>query len=103
MFAKLAEVNTTEVANVFTPMIGYMLPFGLNLMVGAQGQFYNTEIRGFIDLADGGRIDYLVNFKPLRWNYLFGVYKGFAKHWEIALQVGFGNRESVTAVFGYRF
>lgn len=72
-------------------------------MTGAQGQFYDTKVTGYIDLEDGQRLSYNVDFQPVHWNAIFGIYKGFAKHWEIALQAGFGNRKSVTAVFGYRF
>jgi hypothetical protein len=84
-------------------MIGYMTPFGMNLMAGAQGQFYDTKVAGFIDLEDGQTLHYNVDFQPVKWNYILGIYKGFSKHWELALQAGFGNRTSVTAVFGYRF
>ncbi len=97
------EANTTTIANVVMPMIGYMTPFGMNLMAGVQGQFYDTNISGYVDLEDGQTLHYNVDFQPARWNYMLGIYKGFAKHWEIALQAGFGNRKSVTAVFGYRF
>ena len=54
-------------------------------------------------MEDGQTLHYNVDFEPAQWNTMFGIYKGFAKHWEIALQAGFGKRESVTAVFGYRF
>lgn len=97
------SANTTTYANVVMPMLGYMTPIGLNLMVGAQGQFYNTKVTGFIELDDSQTLHYNVDFEPIRWNAMFGIYKGFAKHWELALQAGVGSRKSVTAVFGYRF
>jgi len=103
MATETVAANTTTLAHVFMPMIGYMTPFGMNLMLGAQGQFYDTKVTGFIDLEDGQRLSYNVDFQPVHWNTIFGIYKGFAKHWEIALQAGVGNRTSVTAVFGYRF
>ena len=103
MFAELTEVNTTQMANVFTPTVGYMTDIGLNIMAGAQGQFYDTQVVGFINLEDGNVLNYQVDFEPVRWNFLVGFYKGFAKHWEVAIQGGFGDRESLTAVFGYRF
>lgn len=103
MLNEITEANTTNVAHVFMPMLGYMTPFGMNLMLGAQGQFYDTVVEGFLELDDGQKLRYNVDFEPITWNTVFGIYKGFAKHWEIALQAGFGKRESVTAVFGYRF
>ena len=103
MIAKVLEANTTSVAHVFMPMLGYMTPFGMNLMVGTQGQFYDTRVVGFVDLSDDQTLHYDVEFEPVNWNAMIGMYKGFAKHWEVALQAGFGNRNSVTAVFGYRF
>ncbi len=101
MVNEVTTANTTTVAHVFMPMLGYMTSFGMNLMVGAQGQFYDTKVAGFIELEDGQTLHYNVDFEPVKWNTMFGIYKGFAKHWEIALQAGFGKRESVTAVFGY--
>jgi hypothetical protein len=103
MVNEVTAANTTSVAHVFMPMLGYMTPFGMNLMIGGQGQFYDTKVQGFIELDDGQTLSYNVDFEPVRWNAMVGIYKGFAKHWEIALQAGFGKRESVTAVFGYRF
>ena len=103
VFATVSEVNTTTKAEVLTGLIGYMLPFGMNVMAGAQGQFYETGIGGFIDLEDGSTLDFLVDFEPLRWNFLGGIYKGFAKHWEVTMQVGIGSRSSLTAMLGYRF
>lgn len=103
MFATIVEANTTNKANIITPMLGYMLPVGLNLMVGAQGQFYDTKISGFIDVSEDEKVNYNVDFEPVTWNGIVGFYKGFAKHWELAAQVGFGNRDSLTIVAGYRF
>lgn len=97
------SANTTTIAHVVQPMIGYMTPFGMNLMAGAQGQFYDTKVTGFIEFEDGQTLSYNVDFQPVHWNAMLGIYKGFSKHWELALQAGFGNRKSVTAVFGYRF
>ena len=103
MLNNTPAANTITEAHVLTPLIGYMTPIGVNVMLGAQGQFYDTNVNGFIELDDGQILNYSVDFKPENWNAIFGLYKGFAKHWEIALQAGFGARESVTAVFGYRF
>ncbi len=107
MFTKIVEANTTNMVNVVTPMVGYMSPFGVNFMAGAQGQFYNTNITGFIELTDKDgnvhKLDYQVDFKPIQWNAIVGLYKSFAKHWEMSLQAGFGQRTSITAIFGYRF
>jgi hypothetical protein len=97
------SANTTMIAHVVMPMIGYMTPFGMNIMAGAQGQFYDTKVTGSIEIDGQNTLFYNANFKPVKWNAIFGIYKGFAKHWELALQAGFGNRQSVTAVFGYRF
>jgi hypothetical protein len=97
------SANTRTIAHVVMPMLGYMTSFGMNIMVGAQGQFYDTKVTGFIDLSDGQRLSYNVDFQPVNWNAIFGIYKGFAKHWEIAIQAGVGNRTSGTIVFGYRF
>jgi hypothetical protein len=107
MFTKIVEANTTNMVNVVTPMLGYMAPFGVNFMAGAQGQFYNTNITGFIELVDEDgnmhKLNYKVDFEPIQWNAIVGLYKNFAKHWEMSFQAGFGQRTSITAIFGYRF
>jgi len=107
MFTKIVEAHTTNMVNVVTPMIGYMTPFGLNLMLGGQGQFYNTKISGFIELNDKSgnphKLNYNVNFEPIKWNAIVGIYKGFSNHWEMSFQAGFGQRTSLTAILGYRF
>jgi hypothetical protein len=107
MFTKMVEANTVNMVNIVTPTLGYMLPFGVNIMAGAQGQFYNTALRGYFDLTDnnGGlhRLDYQIDFEPIQWNGIVGVYKNFYEHWEMSFQVGFGQRTLITAVFGYRF
>ncbi len=97
------EANTTTLAHVWMPMLGYMTPIGMNVMVGAQGQFYDTKVTGSIEIDAQNTLYYNVDFQPVKWNTIVGMYKGFSKHWELALQAGFGNRTSVTAVFGYRF
>jgi hypothetical protein len=107
MFTKIVEANTTNLVNIITPMVGYMTPLGINFMVGAQGQYYNTKLTGFFDFDDKDgvthRIDYIVDFEPVKWNGILGIYMSLSKHWEMSLQYGFGKRASVTGVFGYRF
>jgi len=106
MFTKIVEANTTNMVNVITPMLGYMAPFDVNFMLGGQGQFYNTKLSGFIEVEDNNgdmhTIDYNVDFEPIQWNAILGVYKTFAKHWEMSFQAGFGERTSLTAILGYR-
>jgi hypothetical protein len=107
MFTKIVEANTTNMVNVVSPLIGYMSPFGVNFMLGAQGQFYNTKLSGFIEVEDSNgkmhTLDYNVDFEPIQWNAILGIYKTFAKHWEMSFQAGFGQRTSLTAILGYRF
>lgn len=101
--SSVLEVNTTKLAHVIAPSLGYMTPIGVNIMAGAQGQFYNTNTIGFIPINDDTNLNYQVNFKPIRWNFIFGLYIPIANHFEVALQTGWGDRRSLTAVLGYRF
>lgn len=103
MASTLEEVNTTKIAHIISPNIGYMTPFGMNIMVGAQGQFYDPAAVGFIDLPSGDKLNYNVSFEPTVWNYMIGLYTPLSDHWELAVQGGFGDRRSLTVVFGYRF
>ena len=72
-------------------------------MAGTMGQFYETGIGGSIDLGAGETLDFLVDFEPRRWNLMAGIYKGFAKHWDVTIQVGIGDRSQLTTLLGYRF
>ena len=56
---------------------------------------------GSIDLGEGNNLDFLVDFEPQRWNFFGGVYKGFGKHWEMTMQIGLGDRKSLTTMLGY--
>ena len=103
ILAHTPAVNVTTNVMTATAMVGYMLPFGMNVMGGAQGQFYDPGLGGSVDLGDGNSLDFLVDFEPRRWNFIGGVYKGFAKHWELSVQVGVGPRSSLTTMLGYRF
>ena len=106
MFTNTVEANTTNSVNIITPMAGYMAPFGLNIMAGAQGQFYQTDLNGFFRLTDANgtpfTLDYAIDFEPMKWNGILGLYKSFSKHWEMSVQLGFGQRTSVTAILGFR-
>ena len=107
-FAEVFEVNTRKFAQAFNPSIGYRFPTsGVNIMAGAQSQFYNTLTAGSIKLPnpDGpnNSLDFAVNFKPIVWNFIAGVYAPVTDHFDISIQSGWGQRRSLTAVIGYRF
>ena len=48
-------------------------------------------------------LDFAVNFKPIVWNFIAGVYAPVTDHFDISIQSGWGQRRSLTAVIGYRF
>ena len=102
VLAHVSDVSTTTTAHVVTGLVGYMTSFGMNIMGGAQAQWYEPTIGGSIPL-DGATLDFQVDFEPKIWNFFGGVYYGFAKHWEITMQVGVGARSSLTTMLGYRF
>ncbi|ULQ51160.1 hypothetical protein [Flavihumibacter fluvii] len=107
-WAKVLEVNTNKFAQVISPSIGYRIPSnGINIMVGAQGQFYNTLTAGSIKLPNpngtNNSLDFAVNFKPINWNFIVGFYAPVTDHFDISIQSGWGGRRSLTAVVGYRF
>ena len=101
--ARVLEANTNKFIQVVTPTIGYMTPFGMNIMIGGQGQFYNTATKGFLELPNNNELHYLVEFEPIQWNMLVGLYIPITHHFDLAVQSGWGDRTSVTAVLGYRF
>ena len=80
-----------------------MTPFGMNIMVGGQGQFYDTNTTGFLELPNNNRLNYLVEFEPIQWNVLVGLYTPITNHIDLAIPSGWGDRTSATFVFGYRF
>ncbi|MFY0601614.1 MAG: hypothetical protein JXR03_18215 [Cyclobacteriaceae bacterium] len=101
--AFVPEANTSTPSHILMPLVGYRLPFGVALMAGAMGQFYDSSIVGFIDMRNGDKLNYNVGFEPRQWNGILGAYVGFGKHWDLAINAGFGDRKSTTAVLGYRF
>ena len=102
VFSSVLEANTTKVAHVVSPSIGYLTPLGINIMVGAQGQFYNTLTEGFITLPNQDRITYAVDFEPIQWNFTLGLYVPISNHFDLSIQSGFGDRTSITTILGYR-
>lgn len=108
VWAKVLEVNTNKFAQVINPAVGYRFPAsGVNIMAGAQGQFYNTLTAGSIKLpnpnGNNNSLDFAVNFKPINWNFIAGVYAPVSDHFDISIQTGWGARRSLTAILGYRF
>ncbi len=103
VIADVQEANTTTLVHSLLPLLGYRLPYDFNIMVGALGQFYDSDIKGFIETDTGDILNYNVSFEPIVWNGLVGIYKGFGKHWDLLFQVGFGGRKTTTVQFGYRF
>ena len=103
ILADVIEANTSTLVHSLLPLVGYRLPYDFNVMVGALGQFYDSDIKGFIETDTGDILNYNVSFEPIVWNGLVGVYKGFGKHWDLLFQVGFGGRETTTVQLGYRF
>ncbi len=101
--ASVPEANTNTISHVIMPLIGYSLPLGVQLLAGAQGQFYDTNIVGFLPLENGEQFNYIVNFEPRNWNAILGAYVGIGKHLELSVNFGFGDRTSSTATLGYRF
>ena len=103
ILANVPDVNATTIAHAATAMVGYMTPFGMNIMGGIQGQWYDPAIGGSIDLDPGNSLEFNVEFEPSTWNFFGGIYHGFAKHWEVTVQLGVGPRSSLTTMLGYRF
>ncbi|WP_298551542.1 hypothetical protein [uncultured Algibacter sp.] len=103
ILANVKEANTSTLVHSLLPLVGYRLPYDFNIMAGALGQFYDSDIKGFIETDTGDVLNYNVSFEPIVWNGLVGVYKGFGKHWDLLFQVGFGDRKTTTVQFGYRF
>ncbi|WP_350288986.1 hypothetical protein [uncultured Croceitalea sp.] len=101
--ASVEEANTTTTANAYVLLAGYRFPNNLNVFAGSMGQFYDSDVSGFFELEDGNILRYNVNFIPTQWNALFGVNKGFGKHWDFMVQLGIGGRQQLTAQLGYRF
>ncbi len=101
--ASVKEANTTTTANAYVLLTGYRFPNNLNVFAGSMGQFYDSDVSGFFELESGDILRYNVNFIPTQWNALFGVNKGFGKHWDFMVQLGVGGRQQLTAQLGYRF
>ena len=101
--ASVEEANVVTTANAYVLLAGYRFPNNLNVFAGSMGQFYDSDVSGFFELEGGDILRYDVNFVPTEWNALFGVNKGFGKHWDFMVQLGIGGRQQLTAQLGYRF
>ena len=111
LFATLATqymVQTTEVAGstvrafVATPLIGLRMPKIVNIMVGAQYQYSDTEVSGSFNLS-GSDNTFSLTLEPKTWNFMMGIQRDISNHWTGSFQAGFGERKSSTLVLGYRF
>jgi hypothetical protein len=101
MQTKLVEANTTNKVWIVSPLVGYMTPW-FNVMAGAQAQFYNTRIEGSFVIDPENKLNYNVDFVAQKWNFIFGLYKDMWKHFIFSAQFGFGSRQSMTVIIGYR-
>lgn len=101
MATYLKEANTTNTAIIISPLVGYMTPW-FNVMAGAQAQFYNTRVTGNFRLDADKILNYNVDFVAQKWNFIAGIYKDMWKHFIFSAQFGFGARQSMTVIVGYR-
>jgi hypothetical protein len=101
MRTKLEEANTTNVAWVISPLVGYMTPW-FNVLAGAQAQFYDTRVKGNFQISPENVLNYNVDFVAQKWNFIAGIYKDMWKHFTVSAQFGFGSRKSMTVIIGYR-
>ena len=111
LFATLATqymVQTTEASGstvrafIATPLIGLRMPKIVNVMIGAQYQYSDTEVSGSFNLS-GSENSFSLNLEPKTWNFMMGIQRDISNHWTGAFQVGMGERKSSTLVVGYRF
>jgi hypothetical protein len=101
MRTKLEEAHTTNTAWVISPLVGYMTPW-FNVMAGAQAQFYDTRVTGNFQIDTNNVLNYNVDFVAQKWNFIAGIYKDMWKHFVFSAQFGFGSRQSMTVIAGYR-
>ena len=101
MHTQLEEANTTNKVWIVSPLLGYMTPW-FNVMAGAQAQFYNTRIKGNFQIDPENKLNYNVDFVAQKWNFIGGIYKDMWKHFVFSAQFGFGSRQSMTVIVGYR-
>ncbi|NOR75876.1 MAG: hypothetical protein GQ525_12030 [Draconibacterium sp.] len=99
---KETDLGTTVQAFVITPLVGLRFPKMFNIMVGAQYQLTDTDIKGSFDL-DGETMEYSLNLKPENWNWMVGINRDFSNEFTGTFQLGFGKRVSITVMMGYRF
>ena len=101
-------VQTTEISGstvrafVATPLIGLRMPKIVNIMVGAQYQYSDTDVSGSFNLS-GSDNTFSLMLQPKTWNFMMGIQRDISNHWTGSFQVGFGERKSSTLVVGYRF
>ncbi len=89
-------------AQVFTPRIGWYFEGGA-IWVGGMYQDVEERHVGVFELPRVGEIPFDVTLSGSEpWNYVIGGTAGLSKHWVLALQGGFGRRQSALITLEYR-
>lgn len=96
------EANTEVDAYAITPLVGVRFPKVLNVVVGGQYQLYNSNVSGSINV-EGENLNYSVELKANRWNWLVGLQRDFSNRWNGTIMMGGEPRPQTTIVLGYRF
>lgn len=96
------EANTEVDAYAITPLVGVRFPKVLNVVVGGQYQLYNSNVSGSINV-EGENLNYSVELKANRWNWLIGLQRDFSNRWNGTIMMGGEPRPQTTIVLGYRF
>ena len=96
------EANTEVDAYAITPLLGVRFPKVLNVVAGGQYQLYNSNVSGSIN-TEGEILNYSVELKANRWNWLIGLQRDFSNRWNGTIMMGGEPRPQTTIVLGYRF
>ncbi len=96
------EAGTDVDAIAITPLVGVRFPKIVNAVIGGQYQIYNSNVSGSLEV-EGETLNYDVELKTTKWNWLVGLQRDFSNRWNGTIMVGGKPRPQTTIVLGYRF
>jgi len=85
-----------------TPRVGYHSEF-VEAWVGGRYLSVRQDYAGSFPIGDGHTLDYDVTTDGADWHFIAGMHATLYDHWDIAVEGGVGDRNSVVFMVGHRW
>jgi hypothetical protein len=84
------------------PRVGYHSKF-MEAWVGGRYLSVEQNYSGSFDIGGGNTLEYDVTTDAADWHFIAGMHAMLYDHWEIAVEGGVGDRNSIVYTVGYRW